>query len=402
MPNAFQSYVALSEPFLGYGPVNHWSSLGSAGLDGWLDGLVHHGLGVAHIELLPWHMYDAINDTTWPSEPRRQVVGAYRYLLAGCVSRKIRLFVSVCNDNRGRGVYPPDVQGRTLAHYEQLAKDSVRFIKGEGHPEAVLVQPVAERHSAAGARIEAYAKQQLGGFELVDNHGAQTQPPPADGFDHVAHHPMGTSRPVPAGALNVSDTGAILRELQHGNVTGMADTTALERYAARCMKKDGNLDAGNFTYYGFGHTHVDYGAMRALGAARLVPAQRRPTSGNPSVDRRDDAFSQAAAAQRVVQRLFLAILGRAADPAGLQSWSAQVQQGWLNKTIHALLTSAEMDTKRSSLTVGELADRAYRELLDRAADRDGRQHTVEMLAAGNGVQRIRGMVLSPEYRERNP
>jgi hypothetical protein len=134
---------------------------------------------------------------------------------------------------------------------------------GPSGPVGVIVQPVGETFTADGKAFEARCRAGLPGFRLCYNGGSRPTGAPG-GYQFFAFHPNTTAQAIPRGALNVSDTGGILSQLnQGGDVYGLANPAALEAYAGRQWK------AGtDFVYYGFGHKKVDVEALKALERAR--------------------------------------------------------------------------------------------------------------------------------------
>ena len=105
-------------------------------------------------------------------------------------------------------------------------------------------------------------------------------------------------------------------------------------------------------------------------------------------------------AQLAVDRLYRAILGRAADPSGAATYAPMIASGHLPAVVSALVTSGEFDARRAALTATSWTDAIYVELLGRAADPSGAASTAAAIGAGAGGQRIVDIVLSPEYDAR--
>jgi hypothetical protein len=204
---------------------------------------------VLHIEYFGWASSGHYGNPGGLERP-------YRDLLAWCRARRLWLFVSVANDNKGSGKYGDDRRG--LDDYLGNIDRAVRSIRDQGR-EGVLVQPVGETQTDAGRKVEAMCRQQLVGWRLVYNGGSRPRVAPA-GYWRAAYHPASVSAPVPKGVINVSDHSGILVQLQVGGLNGKADLRALGAYAAAQRK------AGiPFVYYGFGHGTPDEPAIRELG-----------------------------------------------------------------------------------------------------------------------------------------
>jgi hypothetical protein len=104
-------------------------------------------------------------------------------------------------------------------------------------------------------------------------------------------------------------------------------------------------------------------------------------------------------AQRLVRRLYEAILGRGVDPSGLSTYSPLVAKGDLYRVVNALVMSDEL--RQRALTVPALSRALYAKLLDREADPGGDAFTQETIRSGDAAQRIFEIVRSPEYEAKN-
>lgn len=121
-------------------------------------------------------------------------------------------------------------------------------------------QAVSEWDTERAREIEEYVAARWSGLRSY-NRGSRPGATPA-GYWCREWHPTSTADlgPQDRRCLVVSDHGTWLRQVQGGDVYGLADAAALKRYAAAVR------GAGKgFIYYGFGHTAVDSGAIRALG-----------------------------------------------------------------------------------------------------------------------------------------
>jgi hypothetical protein len=80
--------------------------------------------------------------------------------------------------------------------------------------------------------------------------------------------------------------------------------------------------------------------------------------------------------QAFVNHAYLDLLGRPADPIGLDYWSHQIQSGALTRLsfAHILTTTPEW--------LGNLIDTRYQQLLQRAADPDGRAYYIGLMQGG--------------------
>ena len=115
--------------------------------------------------------------------------------------------------------------------------------------------------------------------------------------------------------------------------------------------------------------------------------------------RRSDEFRQRDVAA-IVRRAYLAELGREPDGGGLAAWTGQLKKhGWTENELRAELRRS--DEAREKLA-REIVDRAYRDLLGREPDAEGRAVFVRRMLRDNWTeQKVRDAIRkSPEYRQR--
>jgi len=95
--------------------------------------------------------------------------------------------------------------------------------------------------------------------------------------------------------------------------------------------------------------------------------------------------------QQLVASLYHDILGRAADPAGMSQYTAQLDSGVSRETIaQAMLNSAER--------FGNVVDQLYDTYLHRKADASGRAYWVSTLLGGGTEEAVAAsFMLSAEY-----
>ncbi|MCB9653446.1 MAG: right-handed parallel beta-helix repeat-containing protein [Deltaproteobacteria bacterium] len=129
-------------------------------------------------------------------------------------------------------------------------------------------------------------------------------------------------------------------------------------------------------------------------SASGVPAQRAV------YERSSRAFSSAQASE-IVTRLYLGLLGRMADPAGIETWGRLVADGRLHSAINGIVFSAEFGARRPSLEALALAQDLYRIILDREAEAGAAERTAAQIRSGILAERVADMILSPEYAQKN-
>ena len=209
------------------------------------------------IELAVW---DGVDDK-WSEEWIRSIGKSYRHLVKNCRKRNLWLFVSVVNDNMGKGKYGDT--GLALESVFDSAQQLVKIIKKCGH-KGVIVQPVAETQTPAGRRFEEYCTQELEDFTLVYNGNGGHPKTTLEGYDFRAVHPSHIVSSVADEALVISDHGVIIRELSiDGGLESKGDPQKVSMWVKR-LQQQGVAVVG---YYAFKYDQFDPATIRALGEA---------------------------------------------------------------------------------------------------------------------------------------
>ena len=251
-----------------YGRVNHWMDSRSelrkelrlmekCGVEGYL------------IEMAGWARM-----TAWEEPWLHRTEREYRFLLRQCRRRGLWLFVSIVNDNMGLKKY--NDPGVSLEEVFQQASELIEIVRRYG-PANVMVQPVAEVRTEAGARFENRCKERLQGFFLVHNGGWGFPHSRPEGFDARAVHPPHEHFPVPDDAFVVSDHGHLIPRLTTDKtITGEADRKILTDWLLR-LRSQGVPLVG---YYAFQREQMDETAIRTvaevLGAGSTYSTATQP------------------------------------------------------------------------------------------------------------------------------
>lgn len=243
MPNKLSNYTYFDNPMCkGYGAVNYWHTLNASDQ---ADLVAEYGVNVYHIEFFGWADSRINLDN---------VKSKYKDLLSECRKRKVVLFVSIFNDNSHLSKYGNTPWVPSISYLES-ALDFIIQQGGEG----VIVQAVAETQTSVGSQFESIAKNKLAsaGIRSCYNKGSRPSAPPA-GWTFAAYHPNTTSAKIPAGAVDVTDTGNILNQL--GGYSKF-DANAVTTYGNTVLK----TWKRPLILYGFLHTSLDAEAVKALG-----------------------------------------------------------------------------------------------------------------------------------------
>ena len=241
-----------------HGRVNRWTISKPTIIDE-LNLMQECGVSGYMIEMASWGRYSECE--AWSEEWIALIESHYRHLVKNCRRRKLWLFVSVVNDNMGKGKYG-DTGPKLEVVYDSATK-LIEIIKKYGS-KGVIVQPVAETQTSAGRRFEEDCKRELEGFTLVYNgNGGHPKQAPA-GYDFRATHPSHIVSSVENDALVISDHGVIIRELSiDGGLESKGDPRKIAEWVNR-LKNQGIAVVG---YYAFKYPDFDPNAIRALGDA---------------------------------------------------------------------------------------------------------------------------------------
>ena len=241
-----------------YGRVNRWATSKSI-LTKELDQMAKSGLSGYLIEMSGWGRY---SNKQWTDAWTKEVKEWYEWLLEECRTRKLWLFVSIVNDNMGKGKYGDT--GPTLEKVYPMAQKLVQIVKGCGN-KGVFVQAVAETQTAAGKKFEQYVISELGpkGFNLVYNGNGGHPSGAIAGMQNFAVHPSKISQKDSKAAFVVSDHGLIIRELNiGGGLENHGDPNKVKAWATN-IKNVGNPVCA---YYAFKVADYDGDTIKALGS----------------------------------------------------------------------------------------------------------------------------------------
>lgn len=236
-----------------YGRVNTWAQ-GEKNLEKDISVMRDEGVDGYMIEMAGWARSDM-----WTPNWLKQTDEQYKFVLDLCRKNGKWLFVSIVNDNMGTGKYgDPGIKlSQVMPQAQQLCQIVEKYGKDN-----VIVQPVAETQTAAGAQFEQYCLQKLGGFVMVYNAGSRPGKIPV-GFQYRAWHPFKIADNPPRDCFVISDTGPIILQLGYG-YDGSAKPDTLESWARR-MRQLGVPVVG---YYAFKFNGHDAAAIKALGKSK--------------------------------------------------------------------------------------------------------------------------------------
>ena len=238
-----------------YGRVNRWA-LSRSTLKQELDLMQECGVSGYMIELASWARY---SQEPWREEWIKMVKKEYRHLVRECRKRDLWLFVSIVNDNMGKGKYGDT--GPALEAVYNYALQLVEIIRQSG-TENIIIQPVAETNTEAGRRLEEHCAEVLKDFTLVYNGSGGYPKHCPEGFDFRAVHPSHIVSAVPTDALVISDHGLIIRELsQDGGLESKGNPEKVKLWADK-LSRQGVPVVG---YYAFKTEEFDPATIRALG-----------------------------------------------------------------------------------------------------------------------------------------
>ena len=251
-----QPHIEQGNTQVWYGRVNRWT-MSRQILRNELNLMKECGVNGYMIELAVW---DGVDDK-WSNEWIVRTQKNYRWLLRECRKRKIWLFVSIINDNMGKGKYGDT--GPTLEKVYESALQLASIVK-RGGPKGVIVQPVAETQPPTGQHFEQECRKMLENFTLVYNgEGGHPKSTP-EGFHFRAVHPAHIVSSVADDALVISDHGLIIRELSiDGGLESRGNPQKVSMWVKR-LQQQGVVVVG---YYAFKYDQFDPATIRALGEA---------------------------------------------------------------------------------------------------------------------------------------
>ena len=239
-----------------YGRVNQWT-VSRQILRNELNLMKECGVNGYMIELAVW---DGVDDK-WSNEWIVRIQKNYRWLLRECRKRKIWLFISIINDNMGKGKYGDT--GPTLEKVYESALQLASIVK-RGGSKGVIVQPVAETQTPTGQRFEQECRKILENFTLVYNgEGGHPKSTP-EGFHFRAVHPAHIVSSVADDTLVISDHGLIIREL---SIDGGLESRGNPQKVVTWVKRLQQQGVAVVGYYAFKYDQFDPATIRALGEA---------------------------------------------------------------------------------------------------------------------------------------
>jgi hypothetical protein len=101
--------------------------------------------------------------------------------------------------------------------------------------------------------------------------------------------------------------------------------------------------------------------------------------------------------QAVAQRLYVALLGREADPEGLRNATNYVRDGRLTELVRGLTSSAEYRSATQGRPASEILDQLYRGLFGRPADNTARNIYLGRIEDGDVEEVVLDLVASNEF-----
>lgn len=251
-----QPHIEQGNTQVWYGRVNQWT-VSRQILRNELNLMKECGVNGYMIELAVW---DGVDDK-WSNEWIVRTQKNYRWLLRECRKRKIWLFVSIINDNMGKGKYGDT--GPTLEKVYESALQLASIVK-RGGSKGVIVQPVAETQTPTGQRFEQECRKILENFTLVYNGESGHPKSTPEGFHFRAVHPAHIVSSVADDTLVISDHGLIIREL---SIDGGLESRGNPQKVVTWVKRLQQQGVAVVGYYAFKYDQFDPATIRALGEA---------------------------------------------------------------------------------------------------------------------------------------
>ena len=99
-------------------------------------------------------------------------------------------------------------------------------------------------------------------------------------------------------------------------------------------------------------------------------------------------------AEGLAKRLYLAILGRDAEPEGLRNAAAQIERGQTANLIAGMTQSSEYRNLRASRSPEQIVDQIYRGLYEKAASNEARRTLAPRIQRGEDAQVVLSLLSS--------
>ncbi len=254
--NGCPQAISADKPQAWYGRVNGWADMQKTKKEIRLCN--KYGVSGYMIELAGCEWSPPKNMRHWSDEWINETEKLYAELLEYCRHRNIWLFVSIVNDNMGKGKYGDT--GPDLRTVMFQAQKLCRIVKKYGNAN-VIVQPVAETQTQAGREFEAYCIKELPEFPLVYNGDSGFSDSVLPGMDYRAVHPSSIDSSLPSDAFIISDHGLIIRELADGKIDAAGNPQTIRQWVENARK----WKCPVIGYYCFKYNNVDKNAIKALG-----------------------------------------------------------------------------------------------------------------------------------------
>lgn len=249
--------VAYSKKQVWYGRVNDWKNIKQTESD--IICCAANNVTGYMIEMAGDLPDSSGAKSCWTAAWLKDIEKKYASLVKMTRAAGMWLFVSVVNDNMGKGKYGD--KAPKLEKVMKMAKQLVDIIVKYGH-DGIIIQPVAETQTKSGKEFEAYCKKVLKKFHMVYN-GNVGFPKSMGGFKYRAVHPKNTKLVCPKDALVISDHGLIIVELaKDGKYDGTAKKEKVVEWADTVFKKSGCRVMG---YYAFQRSKGDSSTIKILG-----------------------------------------------------------------------------------------------------------------------------------------
>lgn len=245
-----------------YGRVNYWWKDRSL----WqkeMDCLVKNGGSGYMIELAGWESCLKDKSKWWTDAWIKEQLELYSEIHSDAKKRGLWLFVSLVNDNMGKGKYGDSKKFTVDKVYNKCVKLLDGVIK-DGK-DNVVIQPVAETQTSGGKKFESYARGQLAakGF-LTCYNGNGGHPSSTNGCNFYAVHPSKIAENNPSNSLVISDHGLIIRELNQG---GSLSAHGYPNKVKTFVKNNKKRNCPVVGYYAFQIKDYDEDTIKALGEA---------------------------------------------------------------------------------------------------------------------------------------
>lgn len=247
------------KPITGYGPVNHAWHMPESTLEKILTRMQKKNVRYFPMECVGNGEEDVLGSPAKTEQMKRNIL----FIARRCMELGIWFGPILFNDNIGKGNWKNGRIGldKRLAQ----ARAFIDWFAAQSFQNFTVVTPLGEPRTSAGKGLQSYAVGKLAaaGYRLCTNDGHRPQQN-ASWSQYFCYHPVSTGDwPDSTAGHVLSDTGAILAQLNQGNdVYGLGNPDAIAAWRSAGVARGQAVTA----YYAFQAQTYDEASIDAMSA----------------------------------------------------------------------------------------------------------------------------------------